>query len=296
MVQCKKCNKFVSLAKDEILKCKGTCEGVFHKKCVTKTTLKNEKCEDCVSTIDSSEVNDSNIKSILADMNRKMDIIYNMEKKLSELTDLVDFISEKYDKICEHQSSTEKKIKALENQNAYLEKCNKSLEERVNELEEKDKEKKVELSGLEKKNNEDISKVVAQLAQNLHLDTSEIEHAERVGREKPGSEKPALVVVTLKTKNARNKWIEKRKINLTNGQIYGTNNNNRIYINENLTRYKRNLLWATKIQLKNIYKYIWVQDGKILIRKSDDQKKITSIRSETDIQKIVNNDTSVETR
>lgn len=294
MVQCKKCNKFVAAAKDEIIKCKGTCEAVFHKKCAAKITFKNEKCEDCVPTFESPSSEDFNIRSILAEMNKKMDIMFNMEKKLSELTELVDFISEKYDKMCELQSSSEKKIRALENKNAYLEKCNKSLEERVNELEEKDKEKKVELSGLEKNNNEDISKVVTQIAQKLQLNTGDIECVERVGREKPGSEKPPPVVVTLKSKHARNKWLEVRKSVITNGQIYGTNNNNRIYINENLTRYKRSLLWATKLQLKKTYKYIWVQDGKILIRKNDEQKKIMSIRCENDIEKILNNDASAE--
>lgn len=293
MVQCKKCNKFVAAAKDEIIKCKGTCEAVFHKKCAAKI-VKNEKCEDCVSTplSELSSLDDSNIRSILADMNKKMDIMFNMEKKLSELTDLVDFISEKYDKMCELQTQNEKKLRALENKNAYLEKCNKSLEERINELEEKDKEKKVELAGVEKTSNEDIHKVVTQIAQKLKLNPSEIEHAERVGREKPGTEKPLPVVVTLKTKLARNKWLEMRKSNITNGQVYGTNNTNRIYINESLTRYKRSLLWATKLQLKKNYKYIWVQEGKVLIRKSDDQKKIISIRSESDIEKILNNDAS----
>lgn len=293
MVQCKKCNKFVAAAKDEIIKCKGTCEAVFHKKCAAKI-FKNEKCEDCMSThvSEPSNLDDSNIRSILADMNKKMDIMFNMEKKLSELTELVDFISEKYDKLCDLQTLNEKKLRALENKNSYLEKCNKSLEERINELEEKDKEKKVELAGLEKNNSEDISKVVTQIAQKLQLNPSEIEYAERVGREKPGTDKPLPVVVTLKSRLARNKWLELRKSNITNGQVYGTNNTNRIYINESLTRYKRSLLWATKLQLKKTYKYIWVQEGKILIRKSDDQKKIMSIRCESDIEKILNNDAS----
>ncbi|KAH9631136.1 hypothetical protein HF086_001071 [Spodoptera exigua] len=294
MVQCKKCNKFVAAAKDEIIKCKGTCDAVFHKKCAAKTFFKNDKCEDCVNVpvVEPSSPDDSNIRSLLVDMNKKMEIMFSMEKKLSELTDLVDFISEKYDKLCETQSANEKKMRALENKNAYLEKCNKSLEDRINELEEKDKEKKVELAGLEKNNNEDISKVVTQIVHKLQLDPSEIEYAERVGREKPGTEKPLPVVVTLKSKQARNKWLELRKSNITNGQIYGTSYTNRVFINESLTRYKRSLLWATKLHLKKSYKYIWVQEGKVLIRKSDEQKKIILIRCESDIEKLLNNDAS----
>lgn len=157
----------------------------------------------------------------------------------------------------------------------------------MNELEEKDKEKKVELAGLEKKENEDVAKIIFQVAGKLQMDVSQIECAERVGREKSDAEKPLPVVVTLRTKEARDKWIGSRKKRLTNGEIYGTNNDNRVYINENLTRYKRNLLWVTKNQLKKTYKYIWVQDGKILIRKSDEQKKIMSIRSERDIARLI---------
>lgn len=32
MVQCKKCKLFVSVAKDDVVKCKGQCEAVYHKK------------------------------------------------------------------------------------------------------------------------------------------------------------------------------------------------------------------------------------------------------------------------
>ncbi|CAG5043909.1 unnamed protein product [Parnassius apollo] len=71
-----------------------------------------------------------------------MEVVYKMEKKLSEMADLVDFVSKKYDNLVEYQKSTDTKIKSLENMNAHLMKCNKALEERVNELEEKDKEKR----------------------------------------------------------------------------------------------------------------------------------------------------------
>lgn len=291
MVKCKKCNKIVSLAKDETSKCKGSCEAIFHKKCVTRTTFKNEKCEDCASLPGSQpsspSVEEPDIALTLAAMNRKMDVVYKMEKKLSELTELVDFVSEKYDNLMEYQKSVETKMKSLQNMNSYLERCNKSLEERVNELEEKEKEKKVEIAGLEKQEKEDMTKVIVQIADKLQMDVSQIESAERVGREKPDTNKPLPVIVTLRTKESRDKWIGSRKKHLTNGEIYGTNNMNRIYINENLTKYKRNLLWLTKNQLKKTYKYIWVQDGKILIRKSDDQKKIMSIRSERDIEQFL---------
>lgn len=47
MVQCKKCKLFLSLAKDDIVKCKGECENVYHEKCATKKFLGTTLCDDC---------------------------------------------------------------------------------------------------------------------------------------------------------------------------------------------------------------------------------------------------------
>lgn len=49
MVQCKKCKLFLSTSKDDVVKCKGSCESVYHKKCVKniKQFLQNETNDEC---------------------------------------------------------------------------------------------------------------------------------------------------------------------------------------------------------------------------------------------------------
>ena len=52
----------------------------------------------------------------------------------------------------------------------------------------------------------------------------------------------------------------------------------RIYINEHITKVRRHLLYKTKeAARKKQYKYIWTNDGDILICK-DDQYKVIRIR------------------
>lgn len=80
--------------------------------------------------------------------------------------------------------------------------------------------------------------------------------------------------------------VTKKKTILTNNDIYKNGNNDRIYINENLTKEKKDLLYITKQKMKTKFKYIWVQNAKILIR-SEGDGKIIHIKNENDINKYI---------
>lgn len=302
MVQCKKCKLFVSLTKDDLVKCKGACEAMYHKKCVqsNKQFLLTAICEDCQSAKSSPvqaksvqgpkpAVNPSEVsgENVLAEINKKLEVLYSVEKKIVDLTANVEFYSEMYQSLMEFKEESQKKIKSLEQKNVYLEKYNKALEERVQELEVKENEKNIEIHGLEMKNQENIISVVGELAKKLDLNPHDIEDAQRVGREKPGETRPKVVLVKLRSKSARNKWMLAKKENMiTNNKVYGNGSDSRIFINEDLPKYKRQLLWVVRNQLKpKGFQYIWVQDSSILVKKNSEEKKIYNIRSEEDLKK-----------
>ncbi|PZC86310.1 hypothetical protein B5X24_HaOG211471 [Helicoverpa armigera] len=298
MVQCKKCKLFISLAKDDIVKCKGDCENVYHKKCATKKLLGTTLCDDCQPNKSSPKkcADDTKItlnpreesgENVLAEVNKKLEVIYNLEKKIGELTNTVEFYADMYQTLMEFKEESQKKIKALEQKNVYLEKCNKALEERIQELEVKDKEKNVEVHGLEKCENENTILVVQKMAQILNLDPNDIQDAQRVGQEKPDDTKPKTVLVTLRSKSARNSWLlVKKERKITNNKVYENGSEKQIYINEDLPKHKRQLLWTVRNKLKpKGFQYIWVQNGNILVKKNSDEKKIHNIRSEVDLNK-----------
>lgn len=302
MVQCKKCKLFVSLIKDDLVKCKGACEAVYHKKCVqsNKQFLLTAICEDCQSaksspvqakpaqvpkpTINPSEDSGENV---LVEINKKLEVLYSVEKKIMELTANVEFYSEMYQSLMEYKAESINKIKSLEQKNVNLEKYNKALEERVQELEIRDVEKNLEIHGLEMHSPENIKSVVGELAKKLNLSPSDIEDAQRVGREKPGETRPRIVLVKLRSKSARNCWMRAKKENIiTNNKVYDNGSDSRIFINEDLPKYKRQLLWFVRNQLKpKGFQYIWVQDSSILVKKNSEEKKIYNIRSEADLKK-----------
>lgn len=294
MVNCKKCKLFLAKSKDDIVKCKGTCGAVCHKKCAKKLFLVNGRCEDCAQTPvgssrESSVVNVDaaglDAETALIEINKKIEIIYGMQKTLAELAESVDFYAEKYQELTQKQEKTEKKLTAMEQRNTYLEKYAKALEERIVILESKEYENKIEIAGLETQEGEKIENTVLNIAKKLDLDPGNVETAQRINNKQNGAQ-PNPVIITLKTKAARNQWIAKRKNRITNNDVYNNGNRKPIYINEVLTKSTRQLLWMTKKELNGIYKYIWVQDGKILVRKGDTERKIFTVRSEDFLTKL----------
>jgi hypothetical protein len=63
--------------------------------------------------------------------------------------------------------------------------------------------------------------------------------------------------------------------------------NSRIYINENLSPFFRELLWKSKIRAKEAgYKFIWYSFGKILVRKDASDNKVFKVFDFDDIDMI----------
>lgn len=215
--------------------------------------------------------------------------MFKIEKKLEEITGAVDFYAEKYQEMMSFKDKAEKKITSMEGRNIYLEKYSKSLEERIVQLEQKDKERNVEIACLEKKENVSLETAIVTIAEKLNLEPKEIEDVRRVGVDKPGDKnpRPQPVIITLRSKKARDQWILQRKTRLTNQSIYGNDNQERIFINEDLTKHTRQLFWSAKNQIKPMFKYVWIQNSKILVRKSESDRKIHVIRCEEDIKALI---------
>ncbi|CAK1588041.1 unnamed protein product [Parnassius mnemosyne] len=148
MVQCKKCKLFVSLTKDDVIKCKGSCDSVYHKKCLSniKEFQRTQLCESCHKSEISPktqvpkinvDIEKASAETLLAEVNKKLEIIYQTQKKIDDLTEAVDFYAEQYQMMLNFKEAAEKKMTALENRNKYLQKCNDSLEERIMFLEQR---------------------------------------------------------------------------------------------------------------------------------------------------------------
>lgn len=294
--------------KVDTVQCK-LCSEVYHKTCVSnnKRLLNSETCDNCakpspspISPADSiknlqESSKLSSAEAVLEEINGKLSVMHQMKKQLEEMHVTIDFYAEKYQTLFEFQTETIERLKKSENKmadlihkNSYLEKCNQALEQRVSTLENEKLEKNIEIVGVEAKENENLMKVVQKIAETLHLKTENIEHVYRVGKQTPGG-KPRPIVARLRRREDRDEWLRARKQRrrLNNGDIYENNSDRPVYINENISKQVRDLFWLCKDKLKSHFRFIWIQNGRVLAKRDDESKKTHHICCENDIKQLI---------
>lgn len=179
----------------------------------------------------------------------------NQDKTISELkqkvNELEGRISQRDEEVCELR-------KAIDNAELYSRRQN------------------IEIHGIIQQANENIMNIINSVAVKLDLEPvtpNDIEAAHRL-KAKEGRTTPILVRFT--ERRTRDLWVRKRTA------LRGDN----IYINENLTRALKSLLWSTKACAKEKgYKFTWVKNGKIFVRQKEGAAVI-QIENERDLTKI----------
>ena len=110
----------------------------------------------------------------------------------------------------------------------------------------------------------------------------QIEKGHRIPNNNPN--KVPSIVVQFKCREDRDMWVKKKKKVVTNDNCFGNGNGQKIYVNEHMTPFYKQLLWKTKnFARQNNVKYTWFRDGKIRIRIKEDDKFSKIIRSEKDL-------------
>ena len=97
------------------------------------------------------------------------------------------------------------------------------------------------------------------------------------------------IIVTLTSRAARDTVITKKRVRrvLLQRDICGNDSDRGVYVNELLPKNTYELLKITKsIAKEKSYKYVWVRDGHIRVRRSDGEP-IVHIDSETDLDRLI---------
>jgi hypothetical protein len=156
------------------------------------------------------------------------------------------------------------------------------LTDRVNELEQNQLNNYLEISGVPVKPNEDVQKIVQQVAQVCEVEDSNIVDVYREASRKANI--PPPIIVQFSSSAARNTWLrrtEGRK--LTVDDVLENGADSSVYLNEQLTPYNKKLLWQTKQSGKEKnYNFIWTRNGKIFARLRE-EVGVVRIRNQSDI-------------
>lgn len=279
--------------KKEMLTCR-SCQNQFHYNCSLvreakfKNMSANEKalwtCGNCrgakpkqlsiANQLTTESKTLDQIYNVVSNMQTVLESVLNQIKQVSESQQ---FLADQYDDYI----SSMKKVAVLESQMAEKDKIIDDLSARLVQNEQYSRRTHLELGNVKQEPNEDVEDFVVKLGSKIGvpMEKRDIAAAHRL-RAKPG--KTPSIIVEFVSRKVRDDYLNKRK-------LANVGEHNKIYINESLCSYYKNLLRLAKEKAKQEnYKFCWFRSNKILVKKTENTTPIVITRIE-DLDKVVDN-------
>ncbi|XP_075210788.1 uncharacterized protein LOC142318134 [Lycorma delicatula] len=215
-------------------------------------------------------------KRMISDMNESSDLLH---KKIDDNSKI---IADQTLKLVEYVQ----KIENLTAKNHNLRQQVKQLEFRLEDVEQYSRKSMIEIHGIPKKDDEDVVDTIKKVGDVIGFQITDemIDACHRL----PGKNNMSdgIIVKFVRRRDKENFMKKKRDKKLITTLNMGFTTDTPVYINESLCPPRRRL-YALARQAKKYkgYKYIWLRDGKILMRKNE-KDKIVQIRNEEDLNKL----------
>lgn len=245
-------------------------------------------------TVQGSQIASSDMMAILQALRE------DMQQMKSELRGLQESVSFCGGKISGFESNLAKfndcvkKVDRLVTENAQMKTSIESLNAKMNDLDQKARLKNLEILGVPEKNNENLFEVVGQICENLNvnLDQNDIDFVNRVPSNPrySSNKKFKNIIGRCRTLKVRDNIMNALKLKRTqNGDqsdlsIEGLSNN--IYVNEHLTLANKIIHKETRdIAGRKGYKFVWIKNGNIFVRKNE-TSPILHIKNSESVKKL----------
>lgn len=208
--------------------------------------------------------------------------VEELQNSLKEVLHKQDDLSSAFEEMKKSMINIQKEVSSLREQNNSLRKENEKLKKsvdnfhyRLNTVEQRSLINDIEISGIPEMKQENVLEIVNHLnnaAGGVKLNNFDIITAFRKPQRSKKSGLPKPILVKFMNNKKKNEFIttcKKLKKDL-NTRIIGLRTAPRpIYVNESLTKTTAFLLAKLKELNKGKFKYIWVKNGKILLRRVD---------------------------
>lgn len=245
--------------------CIGYSEQTFKK--MSNNTKNRFTCTNCKTITNKSPKSNSTEKNVGSPM----------EKNIEELMKSVSFMSAQFDNFSNKLDNVIIEIKNIKIENEKIITENKRLSEEVETLKSKIDEIEqynlgisVDITGIPKTLNENCKQIVEEIGKKTNTEIDVIE-AHRINT---SISKRNVIVAKLATLEMKKNLIRNVKFNkLTTDKMSNGWPKENIYVNERLTKHRRTLFYQTKVAVTNKeYKFVWVSNGDILVRKNENSK------------------------
>ncbi|CAH0388279.1 unnamed protein product [Bemisia tabaci] len=285
---CKVCNAQINT--EEVNPRCASCRKYYHTTCAglkeenwsarSEGYRANWKCRGCASVVNGSKGNNDDSSSLQSVKNIIRSELQSFKQDLTEIKNTQDSLMQKITDLTALVEAKEKRIVELEGRIEALSENAVSKDQQIHDLvvrlvnlEQYSRKNSLEISNVEVSDNfSDVDAVIKLSAKlNVKIGSNDIEVMHRIPTRTRGAI-PSILVKFFDRK-ARDALLSARKSckNLKNSDIDSDSPdpNRRIYINESMSSYYKQLMWKAKQRAKEKgYEYVWFAGGKLLVRKN----------------------------
>lgn len=313
MSDCSVCSAPVQQTRSKILCC--DCKKFCHANCVgmTKTDIdcvaaekQVWRCPPCakvrrksMAAVSAAEEGSASISQVIFMLDearedrKRMEGQFNVSFEFAhnKIDDQKKIIEEQTKKLDEYLEM----ITKITQENVDLKKKVREMEVRLEDVEQYSRANTVEIYGVPEVKGEDVYDVVKNICVALNMDTTreKIDVCHRLGKRKPqeGEEKderPAGIIARFVRREDKLTLLKNRKVkrNLSTEHLGFKQLATPIYINESLSPQRRKLYAAAReAKNKKDYTYLWVSNGRILMRK-EQGSSVVHVSTMDDLKKL----------
>ncbi|KAI5716900.1 hypothetical protein M8J76_014410 [Diaphorina citri] len=280
-MSCSKCKKGFS-AEELSITC-SNCKVILHYECaeVTASLVRklgreaaNWKCKDCSGKDKFKQFTDAVtvlFSTFKQDLSAK---ITDMENSLKFNSAQMDQVISGFNEMKENFKQMQAKQDELVKENNTLKKVVKELQSRMVDMDQKALDHALEISGLPETITEPVE-ILGSLCKKIQMDPPERNGytVKKIPSAVQG--RPKMTIVTFESKFVRDEILKASKkhkpkvLDFTNV----SKDTQAVFVNELLTPHNKKLLFnATKIKREKGFAFLWVSDGKLLLKKTQDSR------------------------
>lgn len=210
-----------------------------------------------------------------------------IQSQSGELKSVLNTVKTQGEKIAVQEKKIEEQnmeIGNLKTENGKLKKSLNEVKQTVVNLDQYGRNRNIEIHGIQHREGEDLNKIVGELAKQLRIPfvATDIDIIHRVPRK--DKKKRKVILVQFISRRARGEWLKKRKTGLVSNNLVAGSDNEKIFVNVNLSPQNRELFWKARVAKKDLqFKFVWVtSSGDILMKKNENTEALL-IKTEDDI-------------
>lgn len=215
-----------------------------------------------------------------------------IKDELASVKKSLGFFSDSFDEIKKDTKSLRQELTVIQGQTLEFQKENQKItkelrdtQKQLIELKQYGRRNNIELKGVPSSKNEDLHKILQGAAASLQVSISsnDIDVVHRVPTRGDG---PANIIVRFVSRRTRDRILHAAKKTRLNTTMLGFEENEPVFVNEHLCPENKILLGkAINTKREKNWKFTWVSEGKILMRKTENSKAV-HVSCEDDLAKI----------